>query len=169
MNINGFSVLLGGAGLLIGGIGLVAQDIHHSNRQSAYAEAVESPRAANWPPHPLAAGVEFHDETLQLMSLGPQLRPRSGQRRAQEASPDSEASIKLIRTLRVPGSRRTQFVEIEFVDSSGRTYLRRYPVERETFAGGDRREELEPDRPAAETYGYSQRRSRRSGRRRGWW
>ena len=169
MNIDGLSVLLGSAGLLIGGIGLVAQDIHDSNRQPANAEAIQSARAASWPPHPLVAGVEFHDETVQLLSLGPQLRPRSGQRRAQEASPDSEASIKHIRTLRASGSRRTQFVEIEFVDSSGRTYLRRYPVDRETFAAGDRRDDSEPDRPAAETYGYSPRRSRRSYRRSWWW
>lgn len=178
MNINSIAVLLGCAGLLVGGIGIVAQG---KGQQSADIGTVPSARAA-WPPHALVAGVEFYDEMVELLTLGSQPRRRAEvpqqqtqtvsqqqmqagpQQQTQGVPPEGEANIRLIRTLRFPGSRRTQLVEIEFVDPGGRAYLRRYPVQQQVFAADDPRSEFEADRSALETYGYSPRRSRRYGR-----
>jgi hypothetical protein len=169
MNINSISVLLGCAGLLVGGIGIVAQG---NSQQSADVGAVQSARAA-WPPHALVAGVDFHDEMVKLLSMGPQPRRRTEvpQPQAQAVPPEGEANIRLIRTVRYPGSRRMLLVEIEFIDHNGQSYLRRYPVDSQAYASSDRREQFEADQPALETYGYSSRRSRRYGRShyRRWW
>jgi hypothetical protein len=168
MNINSISVLLGCAGLLVGGIGIVAQ----GNSQQSADIGVQSARIA-WPPHSLGAGVEFYEEMIELLSLGsqPRRRTEAPQQRRQAVPPEGEASIRLIRTVRYPGSRRMQIVEIEFVDHNGQSYLRRYPVDSQTYASSDRRDQFEGDQPALEAYGYSPRRSRRYGRGhyRRWW
>jgi hypothetical protein len=166
VNINSISVLLGCAGLAVGGIGLLAQEIG----RPPGAEAVQSARAP-WPPHALAAGVEFHDETIELLTLGAKPRARAEPARRQQAvPPEGEASIRSIRMMRVGGSRRPQFADIEFVDHDGRAYRRRYPIGQETFAAGDGRD-IDADRSALEADGYAPRRSRRSGRGhyRRWW
>jgi len=171
MNINSIAVLLGCAGLLVGGIGLAAQTY---SGPSAGVGPVQGARGA-WPPHALVAGVEFYDETVQMIRMGPTpRRPADGpqsparaaapQSQAQSMPQDDETNIRLIRTIRSPGSRRAQLVEIEFVDQGGRSYRRRYPVEQRVLAAGNRGDEIEADRPALESYGYSPRRSRRHGR-----
>jgi hypothetical protein len=72
--------------------------------------------------------------------------------------------------MRAGGSRRVQFADIEFVDRDGHAHRRRYPIGQDTFAAGNARD-AEADRSALEADGYTQRRSRRSGRGyyRRWW
>jgi hypothetical protein len=168
VNINSISVLLGCAGLAIGGIGLLAQEI---DRQPADTGAVESARSA-WPPHGLAAGVEFNDEMIELLTLGAKPRPRAAApaQEPQAVPPEADTRIRSIRMMRVGGSRRAQFAEIEFVDRDGRVHRHRYPVGRDTYAAGDERD-LQADQSALEANGYGPRRSRRSGRGhyRRWW
>jgi len=176
MNVNSISVLLGCVGLTVGSLGLVAQDIRDGNRLPA-VDMQQRVRASAWPPSSLAANVEFHDEMLALAQLGPQprRRPDIGRQEAQAAPPvkitppDSGISIRLVRTVRAPGSRRAQAVEIEFTDQNGRSYRQVYLVDRQIFVAGDRIEESEPDRRAFESYAASPRRSRRSYRRSWWW
>ena len=161
MNINTISVALGCAGLLAGGLGLLAQD---SGRPSAGAGAVQGARAA-WPPHALAAGVEFHDEMFELLTLGAKPRARAAPLAQPETAPaDADTAVRSIRRVRAGGARRAQVVEIEFVEPDGRTYRRRYQMGRQAYASGDPRGEVEADRSSLESYGYSPRRSRRSGR-----
>lgn len=167
MNINSISALLGCAGLAIGGIGLLAQEI---DWQPGDASAVQSARPV-WPPDALAAGVEFHDEMIELLTLGAKPRARvEPVQQAQAVPQEGDTSIRSIRMMRVGGSRRTQFADIEFVDHDGRTYRRRYPLGQNTFATGDTRD-IDVDRSALEANGYAPRRSRRSGRGhyRRWW
>lgn len=160
MNINSISVLLGCAGLAIGGIGLLAQEI---DRQPADTGVVQSTPAA-WPPHALAARVEFNDEMIELLTLGAKPRTRAEPvPRAQAVPPEGDTHIRSIRMTRVGGSRRAQVADIEFVDQDGRTYRRRYPVGQETFAAGDARN-VQADQSASEANAYEPRRSRRSGR-----
>jgi hypothetical protein len=167
VNINSISVLLGCAGLAVGGIGLLAQEI---DRQPADAGAVPSAGAA-WPPPAAAAGVEFNDEMIALLTLGAKPRVRAETAPRTQAVPtEGETSIRSIRMMRAAGSRRVQFAEIEFVDQDGRTHRHRYPIGRDTFAAGHPRD-TEADRSALEANGMEPRRSRRSGRGyyRRWW
>jgi len=167
VNINSIAALLGCAGLAIGGIGLLAQEI---DRQPADAGAVQSARAT-WPPHALAARVEFHDEMIELLTLGAKPRARAEPVQRPQAMPlESETSIRSIRMMRAGGSRRAQFADIEFVDQDGRVHRRRYPLGQDIFAAGNVRD-IEVDRSAMEANGYAPRRSRRSGRgyHRRWW
>jgi hypothetical protein len=124
--------------------------------------------------------VEFHGATLELLSQGPPpphrseapepqtVGARSPQQREQTQTNPEGMDIRFIRTVR--GSRRAQFVEIEFVDPSGDSHWRRYPVNRPIF-GAEHADLMEADRSALRSYGYSPRRSRRSGRAysRRWW
>ena len=167
MNINSISVLLGCAGLAIGGMGLLAHEI---DRQPADAGAVPGARAA-WPPHAVAAGVEFHDEMIDLLTLGAKPRVRAETAPPTQAVPtEGETSIRSIRMMRAAGSRRVQFAEIEFVDQHGRAHRHRYPIGQDIFAAGGARDS-EADRSALEADGLEPRRSRRSGRGyyRRWW
>src|SRR5262245_59240123 len=91
MNINALSVLAGCVGLLVGGIGLVAQDIRSTGPRAAPAEPQQVLYAAAWPPHPSVAGVEFHDELLALMSLGPQPRRPDTRAAAARRADDQKA------------------------------------------------------------------------------
>jgi hypothetical protein len=153
------SIVLGCVGLLIGGIGIVS-----SGQKSADNSEVES---TSWPP-PGIAGVQFHGEMVELTSMGPQ-PGRRAEARQDGPPPEGKASIGVIRTVRFPNSRRPQYVEIEFVDYSGRSYVRRYPTVDQVFARDDRiHNNFEPDRSAEI---YSQRRSRRyrRGHFRRWW
>lgn len=160
VNINSIAALLGCAGLAIGGIGLLAPEI---DRQPTDAGAVQNAPAA-WPPHALAAGVEFNDEMIELLTLGAKSRMRAEPvQREQAVPPEGDTSIRSIRMTRVGGTRRAQFVDIEFVDRDGRAHRRRYPIGQDTFAADDTRE-IEADRSALEANGYAPRRSRRSGR-----
>jgi hypothetical protein len=59
--------------------------------------------------------------------------------------------------LRAPGSRRTDFYEIEFVDAQGRQVVRRYAAEQDAPRERTRQEWVPP-----ETYGYSPGRQRRA-------
>ena len=156
--IPSISILLGCVGLLIGGIGIVS-----SGQQSADNSEVES---TSWPP-PGIAGVQFHDEMVELTSMGPQ-PGRQTDVREDGLPPAGNANIRAVRTARFANSRRPQYVEIEFVDPSGRSYVRRYPAADQVFARHDRSNNFEEDR-SAET--YPQRRSRRyrRGHFRGWW
>lgn len=174
MNINFISIVLGCAGLLVGGVGLVARDIPGLNGQLADADAQQSVYvAAAWPPHSLAAGVEFHGEMVQLLNLGPQpprRRIAEPQQSTPKSTPNSEMMVRQIRTVRLPGSRHPQFIEIEFVDDRGGSHVQRYPTEQYAAVVGDRPGEFEGDRTALQSYGYSPRRGRRGGRGhyRGW-
>jgi hypothetical protein len=166
VNINSISVLLGCAGLAIGGIGLLAQEI---DRQPADTSTVQSARAA-WPPHALAARVEFNDEMIELLTLGAKPRTRAAPvQQTQAVPPEADTHIRSIRMSRVAGSRRARVAEIEFVDQEGRTHRRRYPIG-DAFAAGSSRE-LEADQSASEVNEDAPRRSRRSGRGyyRRWW
>jgi hypothetical protein len=160
MNINSLSVLLGCAGLLVGGIGLAAR----LDQDGADGARLQVARTVNWPPHAAAAGVEFHDEMVALLT--PRTPPRAPQARAQDAraqgeTPESGTSIKSIRTLRAAGSRRTDFYEIEFVDAQGRQTVRRYAAEQDPSRERARQEWVPP-----ETYGYAPRQQRRERRSR---
>jgi hypothetical protein len=168
VNINSMSVLLGCAGLLVGSIGIVAQDI---SRQPADLGTVQSADAA-WPPAASAAGVIFHDEMIDLLTLGATPRARAEPPPQQQPVPaEEETRVRHIRMMRAGGSRRAQFVEIEFIDEDGSSYRRRYPMGQQVFAASDQRSEFEADRSSWEAGGYAPRRSRRSGRGyyRRWW
>ena len=165
MQTNTIAVALGCAGLVIGGIGLAAQ---HLNDSDVPAQ-LETTRAAQWPPHPTAAGVDFHDEMITLLTpprparVAQRPEPRGDETRGQAPSrmqpqgqemPAEGMMIKTVRAARPVGTRRTQFYEIEFVDGQGRIFVRRYNAE-DGLSG-----RAEPERAAPETYGYSPRRSR---------
>jgi hypothetical protein len=167
VNINSMSVLLGCAGLAVGGIGLLAQEI---DRKPADAGEVPSASAA-WPPQAVAAGVEFNDEMIALLTLGAKPRVRAETAPRTQAVPtQGETSIRSIRMMRAAGSRRVQFAEIEFVDQDGRAYRQRYPIGQDTYAAGDARG-IDADQSASDANGLEPRRSRRSGRGyyRRWW
>jgi hypothetical protein len=151
-------ILLGCVGLLIGGIGIVS-----SSQQSADNSVAQS---KSWP-RPGIAGVEFHDEMVELISMGPQPGRRT-EVRQDGLQLKGNPNIRVIRTVRFLGSRQPQYVEIEFVDRGGRSYVRRYPAVDQVSARDVRGNNFEADR-SAET--YSQRRSRRyrRGHFRRWW
>ena len=166
MNVNLIAVLLGCIGLVVGGFGLVAQDRADRSAEAATVQSAD----AGWPPRAPAAEVAFHDEMVELLTLGAKPRVRAVLLPPVQATPsEGDTSVRSIRMLRAGGARRPQFVEIEFVDQNRHAYRRLYPIGEPIYAAGDPRGEA--DRSASETEGYSPRRSRRSGRGyyRRWW
>ena len=160
MKINSIATLLGCAGLLAGGIGIVAQGNSHQATDHAGVQG----NGVAWPADASQTGVQFHDEMVKLMSRGPRDSRHvvGAQDQTRAVPPEGDASIRRIRTIRSPGSRRTELVEIEFVDRDARSYLRYFPVDQVSTAG-DRPNEFEGN-SSAESYAYSPRRSRRYGR-----
>jgi hypothetical protein len=167
VNVNLIAVLLGCVGLVVGGFGLVAQDRADRSAEAATLQSAD----AGWPPRVPAAEVAFHDEMVELLTLGakPRVRAVSPPPPVQATPSEDDTSVRSIRMLRAVGARRPQFVEIEFVDQNRHAYRRLYPIGEPIYAAGDPRGEA--DRSASETEGYSPRRSRRSGRGyyRRWW
>ena len=156
--IPSISILLGCVGLLIGGIGIVSSDLQPANNSDVQSKS--------WPPTGIA-GVQFHDQLVELAGMGPQ-PGRRAEARQDGLPPEDNANIGVIRIIRFANSRRPQQVEIEFVDHRGRSYVRRYPVADQVFARNDRSNNFEADRSVES---YPQRRSRRyrRGHFRGWW